>query len=427
MADEVSLALRWQESGADIPQRTATDLRNLEHAAAGARGELGDRLATAFARLEAREPTMALRRTALAIESLAGSALGATGPLARLGEVGLLLGAGTGTGLAIETGIAAIGGLYKMLTAEAEKAAAATKHLHEEVSALAKAGPEAKELHLGRERGQAGTDLAAATSKLAELHVAFDKVASPHMRLLAEGAGQLDAWKERVDAARKAWQDQLTVVRELKGALADLTRPGELGPIDVVPDFALMRKRHEDELPTRPQDRVGADLYLRAALGQAGNIPSAGLTSAGTTPLANTVASVMNAGKFYETPEPGPLGKDKQIDAVHLAGHAAAFLGAVGRGGNVFSSLGGVMSAIPGLGVAGAIVGGLGGIFGGIFGHKKMVVTIGEYEHQALDQMKELRGDPLTTSWIFVGGGDIRQTQYQLGRLARRDAVTRLP
>src|SRR5258706_3115715 len=62
----VDVAIRWGETGADIPAKTAAHLAGLKGAAAGAGTEIGERMTAAFGRLEAREPTMVLRRGGVA-------------------------------------------------------------------------------------------------------------------------------------------------------------------------------------------------------------------------------------------------------------------------------------------------------------------------------------------------------------------------
>src|SRR5947207_2220713 len=105
---EVSLAVRWAESGADVPARTAASLRSLSAAASEASVGVGERMAQAFQRLEAREPTMAMRRTRLAIEELSVSALGIQGPMGRLASSFALLAPGGALTLGAVAGLAAI-------------------------------------------------------------------------------------------------------------------------------------------------------------------------------------------------------------------------------------------------------------------------------------------------------------------------------
>src|SRR5258706_13719873 len=82
----VDVAIRWGETGADIPAKTAAHLAGLKGAAAGAGTEIGERMTAAFGRLEAREPTMVLRRGGVAIAEEGGGAVrgaGAGGGLCR--------------------------------------------------------------------------------------------------------------------------------------------------------------------------------------------------------------------------------------------------------------------------------------------------------------------------------------------------------
>jgi hypothetical protein len=73
----------------------------------------------------------------------------------------------------------------------------------------------------------------------------------------------------------------------------------------------------------------------------------------------------------------------------------------------------------------GAAVSGLGGLVS-LFATQRPKVIISAYEEQAMAQMREVRGDPLTTSIAFVGS-DPRNMAYLLGRLGRRDATPRFP
>jgi hypothetical protein len=445
---DLSIAVRWAEAGADVPARTAANLRLLDTAAGGSVSQV-DRLGQAFTRLEAREPTMALRSTRFAIASLASEAIGATGPLAKLGEAALLLGAGTGTGLAIMGGLALIGAGYNTLTAGARAAAEATKKLSEEVVSLAQKGSEFRQTHIGLQRGQAEQDLTKATQKLADLHVEFDRVSSRHMRLLAEGANTLDAWKERVEAARKAWQDQLAIVRELKGAVTDLGRPGELAPVTVETTAA-----------------ISASLSARVARAGAGALTMGtttfgfpGFVGLGRDPTTNAF-TFDRAGRVLAGDTDEGMGRtadrlagialdregrDAQKDNTvalrtterAISGLAAIVVGA-SRGGPAgalgglgagISGLAGVSQHLASLGPIGTGISAAGSILG-IFsgGSNKMHVQVDAYGEQALEQERQLRSDPLTTQIIVVGGmSDMRSVQYALARLGRRDAVTRLP
>jgi hypothetical protein len=116
MPDTVDLLVRWTEGGGDVPTRTATHLRNLKHAADEAAPSVGERMETAFQRLEAREPTMVLRRSAFALEALAASSVAASGPLGRLAATLPLLGGAWG--IAAVAAFAAVGLAIRALTSD---------------------------------------------------------------------------------------------------------------------------------------------------------------------------------------------------------------------------------------------------------------------------------------------------------------------
>ncbi len=118
MPDTVDLAVRWHEAGADVPTRTAVHLRNLKHAADDAAPSVGERMAQAFQRLEAREPTMVLRRSAFALEALAASSVAAQGPLGRLAATLPLLGGAWG--IVAVAAFAAVGAAIHAVEQEAK-------------------------------------------------------------------------------------------------------------------------------------------------------------------------------------------------------------------------------------------------------------------------------------------------------------------
>src|SRR5258706_14844945 len=98
----VDVAIRWGETGADIPAKTAAHLAGLKGAAAGAGTEIGERMTAAFGRLEAREPTMVLRRGGVAVGEEGGRARGGGG--ARGGFVWARSGFGPGGGARLGVG-----------------------------------------------------------------------------------------------------------------------------------------------------------------------------------------------------------------------------------------------------------------------------------------------------------------------------------
>src|SRR5260370_29603675 len=80
----VQVLVQVRAAGLDQARAARDGLKELE-TGAGATSTRFDQLGTAFQRFEAREPSMVVRRTALALEGLGASAVGAQGQLGRLG------------------------------------------------------------------------------------------------------------------------------------------------------------------------------------------------------------------------------------------------------------------------------------------------------------------------------------------------------
>jgi hypothetical protein len=80
-------------------------------------------------------------------------------------------------------------------------------------------------------------------------------------------------------------------------------------------------------------------------------------------------------------------------------------------------------TAAPWLSLAGGVLSGVSSLLGG----SKPKVIITAFEEEAARQIKELRSDPATTSYIIIGPADMRQTQQQLARLGRMGVISRLP
>src|SRR5690242_12833879 len=104
----VEFVIKWAEQNGQLPAKVQQDIDRLTRSGAGG-GSSMDRLGEAFQRLERREPTQLLRRARMEIEGLVASAVGAEGPLGRLGASLALMGSGGATGLAAITGFAALG------------------------------------------------------------------------------------------------------------------------------------------------------------------------------------------------------------------------------------------------------------------------------------------------------------------------------
>jgi len=433
-------------------QRTGSEIARV---AAGATGGLSpvQRLGKALALSEAREGSTALRLIRGGINEVALSATGAAGPLGRVLEGALGLAGGGEVALAVAAGVAAIAAGYKLLGGEASAAAAETRKLKQAVLESAAKTPEHQQVVRGRTTPVAAQEIASEEAKLAPLHEAFNRAVRESQAPLVALAGTQKEHAAQVERARQAYADQVEKVRELKGVLLDLQHPGAIATVVVSPDYELLRKRHEDELRTTPAERVEADQYRRAALGQAGNVPAMqGLTEAGTTPEANTVRGVQTSdrGSRWDPGPPSPRRDDDRELAAEIGRSLSAALAVVagvrrGDAGSVISGIGGATSAlsqlqrtdeagkavslIPGLGTASTVISAVGSL-ATLFGSGKAKVTISDLEDEAVRKLKEVMQLPANVSATFANvpaGTDIRQIKQDLDRLAAKTGVVTLP
>jgi hypothetical protein len=402
---EVALALQWSEAGAQIP--------------ADAQGKL-ERLGGALQRLEAREPTMALRQTRFAIASLAAEAVGATGPLAKLGEVALLLGAGTTTGLVIMGGIAAVAAGYKAITSEAREAAAETKKLHEEVARLAELSPEGKQAAHARLAGQTFQELAQVQQvQIPQLRTHYEEL----RRMFGEHAKSTQQAAANLQAA-------VAHAEKLRALFIDMGAAGQLAPVEVTAgQMGILNEAERLRRMRSPIHRMGGLTLESGQLFGGGEdlFPGGpmGLRAGGFLQRAIMRREHL---QFRETGEEKGREEPDKTDAIaaRILGHGVAFAGAIASRspGGALAALGGAVGTVPGGQLVGAGLAGLGGL-ASIFGQPKPL-TIGAFTEFALSQMRDLRPDPLTTSIALIGT-DPRSMAYNLARLGRRDAAPRFP
>jgi hypothetical protein len=444
---ELSLAVRWAESGAEVPARTTANLRALEAAAGGTSSSIGDRMGTAFQRLEAREPTMVLRRVRGEIEMLGAQAIGSTGQLGRLAtSLALLIPGGTMTMGAV-AGVGLITAEVVSLANEADRlekrmigataefakmggpAAAGFERLRELRSRLEDLSPDpARRIGIYTREGDPG--MAGQPSTIARAQEAAT-VSLEAGRVMAEiHRDHAEAMKRHADEIKKH-------ADELKRHSEALTR--------------IRQEQHvRDVVPTAPSDRVAADLYRRAALGEAGNLVS--MSSAGTTPIENTILGATTAATALSTSrwDPGPpdsprrdasaerLGK---VMAREIAGPVIAMVAGIGRGsgaGAAVAGLGGIAGTMAGLKEFSAVATPLGIVSGALEGFSSLIggskktiaLTLDELSQRALDQLKTVATvtSPTSVAVVAPSTGDIlRALSYLLGRLQQTDANVRTP
>lgn len=528
MADVAELIVHWREAGADIPERTKTHLKGLGRAAEEAAPSIGDRMGTAFERLERREPTMVLRRARLEMEMLALSSVGANSGIGRLAAGFALLGGPWG--IAAVAAFAAVGSAIHDVTEEAKGLDAATKSLTEigarvEASQLGSRAPFAQEMgKLVMQRGELsqpgfwenifGSTIIGTNIGIAPLLMLRDKLAGQRgaERTATQGLiDQLEAVHQREEAvaaekALAAVTGDLTKAQIQAAAQTDHLHVStnetalHLFDLDTKLKLTALRLAYEAnpslrdhllqiEAEARATERASLvhkqltdQLNLLRPTAGSGNVTQAGVgyIPPGPTygrappldwmqrPVENVDAYGNPIGELSEVGRIGVMGSgggkigqdatgearqrrikeetDQKLAlmigtviAGHMVGLAAAISrgdaggiigGLTGAGGGIMSALGAMPGASKMLGPTGMLVSAIGSAAGGLislFSSHKPKVVISAFEEQALVEIRNLRADPLTTSYVIVGPVNARSLQYDLGRLQRRDAVTRLP
>lgn len=496
----VDVAVRWSEAGQEIPAKTAAQLKGLGQAAAGAGVEIGDRLSTAFARLEARSPAMMMRRISMAVEELGASAIGAQGPWGRL-----LMAFGGLSNLGIVASVAAIGLEVKTLTEYAGELERTLVKVNTEFAGLGGAGstqlrgiealgtrePEQPGMfgrliaRLGTigqlaftahgDESDVGDQQAAIEEGMAAQQATFDTAGNLMMR----------QFHKRADDVRHRHAEQQRSAA-VTARHAELSRIGLEAPDRAIHDLLANRQRFQSlgaeaaaEWAKAFLDAVkasGLGPTLRAgfqpgflgggtrfAFSSSDGSPVRGL---GETPTFGAFGPEADR-KTFAGIDHGPAGLtfadidrpsrrfDADPRAAQNAERNAERMGTVlarelgplivmMSGGGARAAVGG-LSAITGtmaslrdakgaavlgsatgpLSIASGLLGGLTALLGG--GGQKPKVIITAFEEQAARQIKELRGEPLTTQIIVIGAVDMRQTQQALARLVRLGVITRLP
>ncbi len=484
-----------QNTAVPALQRTGTEIARV---AAGASGGLSpmQKLGKALVLSESREGSLALRSVRTAIDELGASASGLDPRLGRLVAVFGQLGIGGATGLAAVGGLAAIGVEVKTLIGLSDqlderlqkenrsfadlaggtaKAYSSLADLRKRMDDLTEPGI-AEKLFAGlSERtglGDVGTALrttrtAQQTTARLEADLDLQRVHKEHAAVVTVAAQKQNALTLEILKGEEAvtklrlglhpTHEQLAALESVSRAsaiaLSNLDGPhktrlllleGERSRIERLNAVILDRQARDDQRrrdeASFPTERVGADLYHRAALGQAGNIPTPGLTEAGTTPLENTVRAVQGSGTLAMfTPSPSDT-KEKHAELGKDIGKGvSAFLavaGGVSRGdaGSALAGIGGATSslssikALSSLEPIGTILSGLGGIFS-LFSHATPHVIIDGYDSRALTQQQQLlvalTGFKGLQVAVLSAGQDPRQIAALLGRQSRTDSTSR--
>ena len=402
------------------------------------------RLGTAMEIMERRSASGAqgLRSVEFGLRTLAAEAVGITGPLGRVAEGLLSFAGGSTLVLTVAAGIGIVTLAMRELSKESAQAAKDAKELDARLIALGAHGA-----------------LVVAQKGVQPLQVEAAAIQARLRRM----AGVGDALTPAQESEREGLEMRLL---ELQKRIADVTNQ------QVIP----AERKVNEELRKQTEERLK---HLRAqAILTAEAQGFLGLGLGGPHLLSDPFAPARGIGlgptTFAEVRTPAPIGigfggfgpidlrprrdfdsaeVDKAAEklSAKLAGAVALAIASVAsgaRGGDVGGAITGVGGALGALAAAGtpAALGGVGmsatlaslgpvgagvSIFGTLltlFASHKPSVTISAYEAQALAQMKEVRGEPLTTSYTVISAADdARRVQYGQGRLAAKGVITRIP
>ncbi len=527
----VDIVVRWSEAGQNIPEKTAAGLRGIKAAAGEAAPAIGDRMSQAFARLEAREPTMVLRRARFAIEELTASAIGSTGPVGRLGASIAMLGGATATvaiagfaGIALEvkgllefndkldkqlqglnTKFATLGGtmavtlrqIETMRQTEVEQpgflmrfAARVGTLGSSSLSPLGVLRPEEsgqgdlnqaiqegfaaqmatqanarvltdRQLDLQRrERNQQATGRLLHHITAGGTPEALRALVGRRDDLLKLGAESANLWAKafldtvREEDPQKQLRDLLAqhgVFERLGGNAFQEWRKGWIAASSAA-DMGVTQRHQMTTAEIATASRTGplgqalpglrtfdfrgpGEAFLAAHAAQP-TFDTFGLHR----PLTDRPFGDEKAERRIDQQEERNAGRIAMALGRELGPLIAAFSGGGARGaiagaGGIAGTLSSLSdprtgnallgTAAPYLSLASGVLSGVSQLFGG--GGQKPKVIITAFEEQAAQQIKELRGEPLTTQVIVIGAVDMRMVQQKLGELNRLGVLTRIP
>jgi hypothetical protein len=397
------------------------------------------RVANALGRLERGEPTRALRLVRGAMDELATSAAGVHPALGRLASTLTMFGIGGAVGIAAVGGLAAIALEVKALLNIVPNLENSFKKLNDEFAKIGGPGAAAQ------------MRISAIQDRMAGLQEATvgDRIMGV-LRSLGggqRGSGALGEFETVRDISRAT--EGTTLRLELYRAHADAMKlHADAIKKDVEARDALRRARHiSDSIPTSPLERVGADLYRRAAFGEGGNVsPLDALTGAGTTPLSNTMNApgLAAQGRWDPGPPDAKRPSDRRnielavgaamsvVSRLAQAGGAGAAVGGLGSAATALSGLKGISAGAANiLGPLGIGLSALSGIMGLFGGHQQTHVIIDGYDSHALTQQQQLMlaltGFKGLSIDILSAGGDVDRILYALGRSSRTDGNMRIP
>lgn len=408
----VEFLLKWSESGGQLPDKVKRDLDRMGQST-GQAVSITDRLGQAFTRLERRQPTMFIRQFSTTIDGLAQSALGATGPIGRLGASFISLGPGGIATTAAIAGLGLIGLAYKQSAKEAneyiditEKAIDATRRLLG-----------SRHLAAIEERATAGEQLRIAKERLAfEQHPVIEGfAATPSPAKIQEASAAVSALQLQFDLANAAvlrieasMRDSLATkgvkhVNSLRDATREMADAMKVAVAEYDNEMRIIQESHA-------RTALNTTIMRRGPITLRGGIP------APAQPLNRSGEPVVFA------PDQAAAREDQ----------TAAILSAVlGLAGSMRGGAGGTLSGLGGLAsvafkstpILGQVLSFGGGLLS-LFSSGQAKVSISRLEQEALEQMRQVQQVPQYLSQNIVTN-DLRGAKNRLARLEQLDTVTR--
>lgn len=409
----------------------------------GASGGLA-RLGSAFEHLERRSANGAqgLRSVEVGLRMLAAESVGLTGPLGRVAEGLLALGAGSTAVLAVAAGLAIVSKAYAALTSEARESAKAVKENRQALDDAAKheiSSPAGARLGLLATSQQ---NLGRGEAELARLR-----------NLQQVGLGGPDIAQRIADQAYENLLTRIKMRQARGGPVMFAATDAESDPV-VFRGDAASTGRAAARLGIRPNPRFaefgssGLRSNISGGVGELGDEARKILDGLRTPVEILQQRMVTLKGAF----DAGELSQSQYEDGVKRLGDAmdaaskkstqlaVSIIGAVsgsiaalmsgGKPGSILSGLGGILSLVPGMQIPGAVISGIGSIISAGDGASHVVVD--SYSDTAVGQqraiMQALAGYfGLSIDVLSAGAATPDQTAYALGRAARTDGVMRLP
>ena len=405
---KVQIGVGWTEEGGQIPAEAAGKLQQLQGA---------------LQRLDAREPALAMRSLRFAIDDMAVSATGLSGPGGAFVRLAATLGS---FGVGLPTMAAAIGGfaaLAAVIKGQDEILKNLNTTLTETEQVLASGIPAAMERLRGiKIQDQLASLQAERTGDIQRILHGFPGRTGADAEAMfmrtAQGVS-ITAQIENLERANARIQQDADKLRNRAGGGKRGRTPGAASAMDDLIGIGAM-------LPEGDLDAMGL-----------GDIPAGVSDEQATERLARQreEASRKREEQMRKAEEAARHQLTEQGHVLRRLGPAAGALlglaGATKRGGGVgelVSAAGGAVAEIPGGQIAGAGLEAGGAVLKLLTsGEARMKIT--EYEQKALDQMKEVMQVTGSSSVNVVspGGAGLRNTIVALNRASRLDATPMLP